>query len=197
MNEKRFRFDLLIAVSALLISTIAALASVYQTRVINQQLSATVWPYLSFDSTFGPRSVTLSVTNFGLGPALIRAAGIELDGKPVPAWDNVIRAVVQLAHGMHVHGQIPSSYSNLDASVVISPGVTRQLLDMRVAGGDTHAVGMATKALRTVVSEVSLRVCYCSLLGQCWQIASRQMGSPAPQSSCPIGVTIGAGTSTP
>ena len=34
MDEKRFRLDFVIAFCALLISTVAALASVYQTRVI-------------------------------------------------------------------------------------------------------------------------------------------------------------------
>ncbi|MFY9665426.1 MAG: hypothetical protein WAK19_13335, partial [Candidatus Cybelea sp.] len=90
MDEKRFRFDFIIAFCALLISTIAALASVYQTRVIGEQLSATVWPYLSIDRTFNPQAVSLSITNYGLGPALIRSAEIELDGKKVRSWDAVI-----------------------------------------------------------------------------------------------------------
>ncbi len=190
MNERRLRFDLLIAVSALLISTIAALASVYQTRVINQQLSATVWPYLSFDRTFSPASVTLSITNFGIGPALVRSAQIDLGGKPVASWDDVIAVYARIAHQMHVHGQLRISDSNLDGSVVLSPGVTRRLIDVRASGSTIHAV-------RRLSGEISLTVCYCSLLGQCWQADSGQNGWPTQRSSCPIGEAIGARTPTP
>ncbi len=49
VNDKGFRLDFAIAIGALFISTVTALASVYQSRVIAQQFSAAVWPYFSFD----------------------------------------------------------------------------------------------------------------------------------------------------
>jgi hypothetical protein len=190
VNERRLRFDLLIAVSALLISTVAALASVYQTHVIGQQLSATVWPYLSVDRTFSPQAVTLSITNFGLGPALVRSARIDLNGKPVRSWEDVLAEYTRVAHRMHVKGVTKISDANLDGSVVLSPGVTRRLLDVRTTAGTIHAV-------RAVAGSVSLTICYCSLLGQCWQISSNESGWPAPRSSCPIGESIAVDTPKP
>jgi len=44
MQDRGLRYDAIIAVSALLISAIASAAVVYQTHVISQQFSATVWP---------------------------------------------------------------------------------------------------------------------------------------------------------
>jgi len=44
----------------LLISTVAALATVYQSRLIANQLSATIWPYLSVQAgthSLGARDV--------------------------------------------------------------------------------------------------------------------------------------------
>ncbi|HZV76566.1 MAG TPA: hypothetical protein VFF63_02265 [Candidatus Babeliales bacterium] len=190
MDERRFRLDFVIAFFALVISTVAALASVYQTRVISQQLSATVWPYLNFDNTFGPQSVTLSLTNYGLGPALVRSADMTLNGKHVGSWDDVIGAYLQLARRMHVKGRTQISDANLDASVVLSAGVSRRLLDVRTSATTIRAV-------RAIAREISLRVCYCSLLGQCWEIVSRQKGAPAPRSSCPIGAEIAAETPAP
>ena len=191
MDENRFRLDLLIALCALLISTIAALASVYQTRVISQQLSATVWPYLSFDRTFAPQSVTLSITNYGLGPALVRSAWIELDGKEAPSWDAVVGEYVRVAHQMHVKGPTRVIDANLDGSVVLSPGVTRRLFEAQTAGSTIHAV-------RRVAGSVSLKVCYCSLLGQCWQAASGgQPGAPEPRAFCPLGPSIDVRTPKP
>src|SRR5438270_2374307 len=91
MNEKRFRFDLFIAVTALLVSTIAAAASVYQTHVIaqqtaiiNEQFGATTWPYLGFTSTYSPGEISLELKNVGLGPAILRNVDITRDGVSVP-----------------------------------------------------------------------------------------------------------------
>jgi len=190
VDERRFRLDFVIAFFALLISTIAALASVYQTRVISQQLSATVWPYLNFDNTFGPQSVSISLTNYGLGPALVRSAEMTLNGKHVGSWDDVIDAYVQLTRRMHLKARTQISDANLDASVVLSAGVSRRLLDVRTSPA-------AIRAVRTIARETSLRVCYCSLLDQCWEIISGQKGSPAPRSSCPIGSEIAAKTPAP
>jgi hypothetical protein len=58
MNEKAIRYDVIIAVSALLISAIASVAVVYQTHVISQQFPANVWPYLSFEVTRDPSHLT-------------------------------------------------------------------------------------------------------------------------------------------
>ena len=83
MDEKRLRFDLVIALCALLISGVAAAASAYQTYVIRQQYSATVWPYLTFISTSSATFFWLRVNNAGIGPALIRSAVVSRDGKPI------------------------------------------------------------------------------------------------------------------
>jgi hypothetical protein len=106
------------------------------------------------------------------------------------SWDDVLAAGEQLIHRLHLKGPIGVSDSNLDASIVLSPGVTRQLLVLR-AGSDM------IRAERRIVGNVSLSVCYCSLLGQCWQAWSGQNGSPVARSSCPIGAIIAAPTPTP
>jgi hypothetical protein len=184
MNERRFRFDLIIAVSALLISTVAALASVYQTSVIREQLSAAVWPYLSIDRTYNPTGITISITNYGLGPALVRSASMQLDGKPRSSWNEVIATYVRLGHEMHAKGRIQTTDANLDGSVVLSPGATRRLFDVR-------ADGTAIRAVKKV-DDITMNICYCSLLGQCWETTSKQNAGPVARSSCPIGPSIGA-----
>jgi len=190
VNERRFRLDLTIAVSALLISTIAALASVYQTRVISQQLSAAVWPYLNIDRTNAPTGVTISLTNYGLGPALIRSAQLDVNGKPAASWNDLIVAFVRRAHTMHLKGTTRTSDANLDGSMVLSPGATRRLFDVQ-------ANGPALRVVRETLGDVSLSICYCSLLGQCWQMTSNQSSGPTATSSCPAGASIAAPTPPP
>jgi hypothetical protein len=62
------------------------------TRVIAQQLSAQVWPYVTFTGTTEPERLELDVANDGLGPAVVKSFVLRVDGKPqrVPftsSWD--------------------------------------------------------------------------------------------------------------
>ena len=79
-----FRIDILIAVCALLMSTLATAASWWQSRVVATQLSSQVWPYVAIATTTGPNGLELTVSNDGLGPAVIRSLQLAVDGKVVP-----------------------------------------------------------------------------------------------------------------
>jgi hypothetical protein len=81
-TTSKVSLDLVIAVFALLISTTTAIASIYQSRVISSQLSASVWPYLSFTVSLGRSSARLLVTNVGEGPAIVKGARFAIDGSP-------------------------------------------------------------------------------------------------------------------
>src|ERR1700761_4561185 len=83
------RLDLVIAVCALLISTLAASASWWQARVmqaqtavLQEQLGAQVWPYVSVNEGFANNQVQLSLSNDGLGPAILDSVQATVDGVP-------------------------------------------------------------------------------------------------------------------
>jgi hypothetical protein len=88
MDEKRFRFDLFIALCALLVSSVAAGASAYQTYVISQQYQASIWPYLGFSFSSGTKNLQITLKNYGLGPALVRYVSLTKDGKEVPSFSS-------------------------------------------------------------------------------------------------------------
>lgn len=173
MDEKRFRFDLLVALCALLISAVAAGASAYQTYVIRQQYSATVWPYLTFITSTSENSVELDVSNAGIGPALIRNAVITRDGKPIdvpsdptgqPALSVAIeseRAAAKADESKQgVHGKSSLTASSILRGDVIPAG---QKLELLRAEGKFFARHVIADARR-----IDVRLCYCSLLGTCW-----------------------------
>ncbi len=68
MRDRWLKFDTVVAICALLMSTLTAGAMVYQTRVIADQFSASTWPYLSVDTTYNPNNVEISLVNDGAGP---------------------------------------------------------------------------------------------------------------------------------
>lgn len=192
MDEKRFRVDLYIASLALIFSGLAAAAAAYQTYVIRQQFSATVWPYLIFITSSSHNWFELDVSNAGIGPALIRYAEITRDGKPM------------------VEGNLPATSTAL--SEAIAPERTAAANDERqakshaasdvtsssISRGDVIPAGSKLQLLRVVNPFLAQRIiregrrfdislCYCSLLGNCW---TKRLWDPAaePHSirSCPV-----------
>jgi hypothetical protein len=175
------RADMIVAVCALLISSLACAAAVLQTRVIGQQLSATVWPYLDYSTSTsnntgnaGPRvqdETTISVTNDGLGPAIIKQAGVTIDRHRLPALDAAITAFVP--NRKRISGS--TSVSNITVGSVIRPGQTIVLMDVK-------GIGFA-RPVREHLSHIDIPICYCSLLQTCWivhiTVAPREVASCA------------------
>ncbi len=175
---------------ALLVATIAATAAAYQTYVINEQFSAAVWPYVSFDTTNDTANgvFALGVHNVGLGPAIIRSTIVTVDGHPVgpgeignsveTAFHEAIRQAEAAEARRHAHGQLHVSTSSLGNGDVLPAGASVTLLHTQ--GPDIYS---SVKAVRP---HFDLTLCYCSVLGRCW---TRRLKDPVPEPhdahSCP------------
>lgn len=174
MDEKRFRFDLLVALLALIISGVAAGSSAYQTYVIRKQFSATVWPYLTFiTSSSNDKFFELDVSNPGIGPALILGATVTRDGKIV---QRPVGPTVQPALGAAIDPE--RAEAKADAAKSGSHGNTN-ITSSTILAGDVLPAGGKLELLRVEGKFISRRViadirridvtlCYCSLLGDCW-----------------------------
>jgi hypothetical protein len=188
MNERRLRLDFVIALCALLISTVAAVATVYQTHVIARQFSATVWPYLSFEDNNSPWSVELDLRNDGLGPAIIRSVGITFDGKPQPSIEAMLTAFVA-----------GEPQSQAAARAAIRAGAKLKITTstptsgMVIPANAQHVVvrldGAAlVRYFKPAVKRVGISLCYCSLTGTCWtQSFQSRDAEPKAVASCPRG----------
>jgi hypothetical protein len=176
MNEKRFRLDFLIALGALLISSVAALASIYQSRIIAQQFSATVWPYVSLDTTNSPSLLELDVRNDGLGPAIIHSVDITYDGKPQAslealfaflARDTRFRTAIRAA--LRAGQKVSLTTSTPAAGTVIAANTQHTII--RIDGA------VLVQHFRPGVERFGLSLCYCSLTGACWEQRLRNGGA--------------------
>jgi hypothetical protein len=192
MDEKRFRIDLYIAALALIFSALAAGAAAYQTYVIRQQFSATVWPYLVFITSSSGKWFELDVSNVGIGPALIRYASVTHNGKPITegsipdtstafaqaiASDRAEAQNEERKAGSRENANVTSS--SISRGDVIPAGSKLQLL--RVENS------FLAKRIEADGRHFDLSLCYCSLLGDCW---TRRLWDPAaePHSirACPV-----------
>ena len=168
-----FRVEILIAVCALLMSTLATAASWWQSRVVATQLSSQVWPYVAIGTTVGPNGLELVMTNDGLGPAVIRSLQLSVDGKPYPTFVAAERAL------LGPQAPLPrGSFASLAEGSVI-----------RIGGAVTLAKIQNLPLVRAILprtNRIDLRVCYCSILGDCWIRSIRGATEPVRVSACPV-----------
>lgn len=164
------RIELLIALCALLISSLTAGAAIYQGRMISNQLSVTIWPYVTFTSTLGDSDVELRVENVGAGPAVIRNATLLIDGKPEPSVTGALGLL-----GFH------SQHSNSLTMTSLAPGQVIRAGDSVVIA-HVHSQQFAKQAA-ALQKRVRVHVCYCSVLDQCW-LARSDTESPEELKTC-------------
>jgi hypothetical protein len=186
VSEKAFRLDFLIAIAALLVSAAGAFALIYQTRVIGQQYAATIWPYLSVDSSYGVHGVTIQVANDGLGPALIESAQLLIDGRPSAGWSTYMHDVLKTPGLRPKPHQVSISISSFGRSTTIRPGDTKLLAAITYKSMiDPHAFTAHT---------VGIRICYCSINNSCWNVAATpgkdSRTDPQPVSACTENASI-------
>jgi len=181
MNERAFKLDFYIAVAAILLSVITTAALIYQTSVMRDQYAATVWPYLSVDSSYDQDGVILSLSNDGFGPALIKSASLTLDGKPATTWDDYIKILFTdplMKPNIHKHMKVELVTTSVDGATIVRPNQDLQLFKFDVP--NSHPA--------VIRHTVDMKFCYCSLNGNCWTLHAtpgRSLGhTPQPVSQC-------------
>jgi len=127
-ESKMFRLDLVIAICALFVSSLATAATWWQSRVVAQQLSSQVWPYLSVQTSYDRASVALTIPNEGLGPARVRSVVLSLDGTPRQRLTDVLH-VIAPATRRNLRGQ----FTDIERGSVIRVGGTARCSGSAIA----------------------------------------------------------------
>ena len=181
------RFELVIAVCALLISTLATVASWWQTqatwqqtRIIDEQLSAQVWPYVGFSEGLAKADTDeFTIENDGLGPAVIRSVTVLVDGRERSSFVDMLHAILgpdilrRKAHGESI-GLAEDAAS---PGFVLRPGDSQKMLTFR---SKTFA-----KRLILAYQRINIRTCYCAIVPErCWQTNTAAPSDPQPVSAC-------------
>jgi hypothetical protein len=178
--ERGVRIDLVIAIFALLISMLAASASWWQARVLEQQLGAQVWPYVGVSVDTTGDKVQIDIENDGLGPAILRSAVAMVDGVPKSNFMEILHAVLgrNLVARRHKGERLGLSIGTGSPGSVLRPGessVAFGLVSSRYA-----------RPFAQAFNRMSFRICYCAIVpGKCWLSDSRSMQDPKPVSACP------------
>jgi hypothetical protein len=141
-----------------LIGASALAVSGYTAYLQRQQTRAQVWPRVDVSVATSEHAFEISLHNRGTGPAIVRALSVSVDGTAFPDWDAALKPLV----GPQPKGTVHRTISHPGPSWVLAAGEQRVLLRIEsdVVAGELSAPGVAER--------LSMTVCYCSVLGDCW-----------------------------
>src|SRR5687768_4852751 len=152
-KRRRFNTELIVALSAIFVSVVTLFVYIYQASIMQEQQYASVWPYLEWDMTIHSQDgFYLSISNKGIGPAIIRSTSLRLDEKEMGSSTEYLGTLL----------------GNLD-----SVSLFHQSIDNRVlAPGETvnafHVYSDVRTKLEKVYARTDYEICFCSVYGDCW-----------------------------
>jgi len=157
MNKKWYKQpEMIVAWSAMFISLLALLATMYEANLERENQLLSIWPRLVVQAHISDRrGYKIEVSNKGLGPAIVKTAKITIDGNPQDSWKDVFNEL-----------KLTGSFSiitNPLNSTIISQNETVEVVKI----DDAQAGYKASKGSQ----RVDLEVCYCSVYDDCWLVS--------------------------
>lgn len=155
------RYETFIATFIALLAVCVAGYTAYMQR---QQVRAAVWPILQFDSSNAP-DIHFSLSNKGVGPALIRHVVIKVDDQPVKNWREAMEKL--LGPGEHLFSE-----SDMNG-YVLAPNESIPVMTARDPDNNPLVFDKSNPLWVTMNKErfrVTAEICYCSTLGECWTL---------------------------
>jgi len=154
------RYETFIATFIALLAVSVAGYTAYMQR---QQVRAEVWPILEFETSNGPIRFTL--TNKGVGPAIIKHVILKVDGQPVKNWTEALEKI--LGPGYHPGEESDMSGRVFAAGESINVFTSHDEAQNPIPFDKSNPVWVKLDKGR---AQVAVKICYCSALGECWTL---------------------------
>jgi hypothetical protein len=159
-NDRRARLAEWGSVAAIGISAFALAIGVYQTRLMQAQARASVWPYvkigLSYTDSGDSPGFDIHVENNGVGPAVVKSVRVSLDDKPLHGWYDAFPTLMG-------HGEARAKLEGL-GGVVIPPSTNRDTAVVAIRINDPAQAQKFYEAR----DRFKIDICYCSVYDDCW-----------------------------
>jgi hypothetical protein len=149
------------SVVAIGLSALALAIGVYQTRLMQAQARAGVWPYVKIGASYLTRGdnpgFEFHVENNGVGPALVKSVQVSLDDKPLRSWVDAFPVLLG-------HGESFAKFEGL-AGAVIPPSTNRETAIVAIRINDLQQAEKFFDAR----GRFKVEICYCSVYDECWK----------------------------
>jgi hypothetical protein len=173
--------DLIVGGSAILIAVISLVVALRQSQIMERQLAASVWPYLQYQTSNatedGKQVISFGVENVGVGPARVHSISMRIGDKPIRNVSELWTACC--ADLVTAHGDPAWRISSLH-NQVLAPNRPKTFLLLTNASSNLPY----WQRLNTEQSKIQIKVCYCSVLDECWLLDSSK-DDRAPVAACP------------
>ena len=162
-------FDMIVSISAIFISAVSLYVAIEHGKTERQLVAANVWPFpraILSNNYDDKGSIAIGLSNGGVGPAKIESFEVFYRNQPVSSGLDLLRKCCGLGPGAEaVKKQLPDGirYSIADATV-LRPGEENPVLRVHPSATAPEV----PKRFSLALQQVSFRVCYCSVLDQCW-----------------------------
>ena len=176
------RYDVVIAT---IVGFLALCVSGYTAYMQRQQVRAATWPILEFDTSNGP--IQFMLANKGVGPAIVKHVIVKVDDQPVKNWYDALEKI--LGPGYH-----PGEEADISGHV-FSAGEARNVFTPHGPDGSPLKFDKSNplwEKLNTDRNRVTVEICYCSTLGECWTLRAggTKPGFTTPARECPTSSAI-------
>jgi hypothetical protein len=182
-------YEVLIGGCVVLISVVSLVVAISANRTQERMLAASVWPSLVFSTSNvspedGMPQIALDLVNRGTGPARVRWAELRFQDQPVAGPEDLMRRCC---------GGMPDGH-DADGWPIVTSGLQRRVLGaeewLSFFRMPLSRVDQARfDALEESRHELRLRVCYCSVLDDCWLLEGGS-DDPEPVRQCPAAPTV-------
>jgi hypothetical protein len=135
---------------ALSVSIFALAIGAWQTRLMQGQARASVWPFVAIGYTYNSNTdangFVWHVDNNGVGPAKVQTVTLSVDGKPMKHWTDVLEA-------LGANAKIAMSTTSLNGDV-IPPNLNRETTIEALRINDREVAGRFKGAIERFQMEI-------------------------------------------
>lgn len=149
--------------AAIFISCLALVVSIFQTRIMQKQSEAAVWPRLTNSQSHGSEHFVYTIRNEGVGPAIIKSIKYIYRDTSFQEISALVNYFAELeVKEIKENIDLNFTYGNLAAGSVIGVGDKHEVFVAK----DSTSITLGKKYLL----KTNLRLDYCSIYEDCWRM---------------------------
>lgn len=175
-----FAMDLMIGICAIIVSAASLWVALRADQTQEALLKSTVWPYVEYDTSdateTGSKRLAFEIRNAGVGPAIVRSFAVAYNGHYYSTLRELVAACCNIHPAKRSHGIFASTVHDR----VIMAHETVIFIQLFPGLSDPQSYASITRER----SHISAKICYCSVLGDCWIFDSANDNQPLPIEKC-------------
>ena len=169
--KPQWRVDIIVSVSAMLVSLATFGIYLYQTKIIHEQARASVYPHLEIVRSYNNHDdpFILYIKNVGIGPAFLKTMAIEYKGKIYKSKDFRNACLPGIVIRSSIPEKILPNYANGGTVPMVLPAGEKEVL---IRLNSTKKEDIAS--LVEIFDNAKIKICYSSVYKDYWTILKNE-----------------------